>query len=246
LALIASQQFFFAACRNNLGASAVKGAGMEALLAEKRRGGRPSRRDAAALKERILEEATEMFLARGFGATSIDALAAGLGISKRTFYHRFRGKPDLFEAVVERLIARWRKAADSTPPPRGTPEEQLRRVARQILDVALSSQALALYRLVIAEASRFPDLARIVHLHGTGEAITLIESLLEDSDHKPAARRFAAEHFLSLVITVPRHRALGLGEPMAKTERATWVRATVDLFLRGTDGRHSPGMRVSP
>ncbi len=73
-------------------------------------GGRPSRLESAQLSDRILNVATALFLGHGFGATSIEAVARRAGISKRTFYHRFRGKEMLFEAVVRRLIERW------TPP----------------------------------------------------------------------------------------------------------------------------------
>src|SRR5262249_55470481 len=54
-----------------------------------RRGGRPSRAAAALLGEHILDVATELFFAQGYGATSIEAVAEQARISKRTFYHRF-------------------------------------------------------------------------------------------------------------------------------------------------------------
>src|SRR5205807_3741873 len=57
-----------------------------------RRGGRPSRQQTAALQQTILDSAAALFLTRGYGATSIEAVAAGARISKRTFYHRFRDK----------------------------------------------------------------------------------------------------------------------------------------------------------
>src|SRR5260370_40917978 len=74
-------------------------------------GGRPSRLESAQLSDRILNVATALFLGHGFGATSIEAVARRAGISKRTFYHRFRGKEGLFEAVVRRPIQR------GAPPP---------------------------------------------------------------------------------------------------------------------------------
>src|SRR6266446_9807488 len=76
-------------------------------------GGRPSRLESAQLSDRILDVATMLFLSHGFGATSIEAVAKRAGISKRTFYHRFRGKEVLFEAVVRRLIARWTPPLDA-------------------------------------------------------------------------------------------------------------------------------------
>ena len=77
-----------------------------------RRGGRPSRAASEQLGERILDAATQMFLALGFGATSIDALAQQLRMSKRTFYHRFPNKEALFAAVVHRIIQRLRPPPD--------------------------------------------------------------------------------------------------------------------------------------
>src|SRR6476660_5730663 len=76
-----------------------------------RRGGRPSRAASEQLGELILDAATQMFLANGFGATSIDAVAQHLRMSKRTLYHRFPDKEALFAAVVHRIIDRLRQGA---------------------------------------------------------------------------------------------------------------------------------------
>ena len=71
-----------------------------------RRGGRPSHAATALLGEHILDVATELFLAQGYGVTSIEAVAQHARISKRTFYHRFPDKAALFSAVVRRIVAR--------------------------------------------------------------------------------------------------------------------------------------------
>src|SRR5437588_919460 len=103
-------------------------------------GGRPSRLESAQLSDRILDVATALFLTHGFGATSIEAVAARARISKRTFYHRFRDKADLFEAVVRRLIGRWLPPFEARLIEAGPLEELLRRLASQILFVALSPE----------------------------------------------------------------------------------------------------------
>src|ERR1700728_4812718 len=76
------------------------------------RGGRPSRADALRLRGRILEVATELFLAEGCGSTTIEAVAARAGVSKRTLYHRFDDKAALFAAVVHEIIQQIRPPAD--------------------------------------------------------------------------------------------------------------------------------------
>jgi hypothetical protein len=54
-----------------------------------RRGGRPTRSEAERLGARILDAAAELFFTVGYGATSIEAVARRIGISKRTFYSRY-------------------------------------------------------------------------------------------------------------------------------------------------------------
>lgn len=206
-----------------------------------KRGGRPSRSDALKLGDRILDVATEQFLREGYGSTSIESVASRAGISKRTFYHRFDGKADLFAAVVHRIIEQIR------PPPNvpliegATLREVLRRLAGFILQAALSPQALALHRLVTAEAARFPELARAVNGEGsTEEATTMIAGLLYrefgDSGMPAAARAGAAQQFLDMVIATPQRRALGLGSPMTATELDGWADDAVRLFLNGCRG----------
>jgi TetR/AcrR family transcriptional regulator, mexJK operon transcriptional repressor len=202
------------------------------------RGGRPSRADALRLRHRILEVATELFLAEGYGSTTIEAVAARAGISKRTFYHRFDDKSALFAAVVHEIIEQIRPPAGVPLIEGATLRDVLRRLAGMILRAALSPQAIALHRLVMAESARFPELVRAVHGDGsTREATTLIGGLLarelRDSTFSAEKRAFAAEQFIFMVVTLPQRRAMGYGTPMTATELDVWAEETVDLFLNG-------------
>jgi AcrR family transcriptional regulator len=198
------------------------------------------------LNERILEVATELFLAQGYGLTTIEALARRAGISKRTFYHRFADKAVLFGAVVHRVVEGMR-------PPPGIPllegatlHEVLQRLAGLILHAALSPPALALHRLIVAESARFPELARAANAQGAShEAIVLISGALareiDNADLAAPAREFAALQFLQLVVTVPQRRALGFDSPMSHAELEAWADSSVRLFLNGCRGwRRSP------
>jgi len=200
-------------------------------------GGRPSRLASAQLSDRILTVATELFLGDGFGATSIEAVARRAGISKRTFYHRFRGKEQLFEAVVRRLIERWMPPIDAALLEAPSLSEVLTRAADYMLELALTPEALALHRIVIAEAPRFPGLARILHELGAAAAIDRIARYLGErsaaGEIRPVDPRFAAEQFIAMVVTAPRRRALGLGKPLDAGELRAWVDNTVALFLDG-------------
>jgi TetR/AcrR family transcriptional repressor of mexJK operon len=205
------------------------------------RGGRPARADALRLRQRILEVATELFLAKGYGSTTIEAVAARAGISKRTLYHRFDDKSVLFAAVVHEIIEQIRPPAGVPLIEGATLREVLCRLAGMILRAALSPQAIALHRLVMAESARFPELVRAVHGDGSArEATTLISGLLarepRDSTLSAEKRAFAAEQFIFMVVTLPQRRAMGYGTPMTAAELDAWADKTVDLFLNGCRG----------
>jgi TetR/AcrR family transcriptional repressor of mexJK operon len=128
-----------------------------------------------------------------------------------------------------------------------TLRDVLRRIAVLMLRAALSPQAIALHRLVMAESVRFPELVRAVHRDGsTREAISLIRGLLAREPRESRgprmaklcaeSRAFAAEQFIFMVVTLPQRRAMGLGTPMTAAELEIWADQAVDLFLHGYRG----------
>lgn len=203
--------------------------------------GRPTKEETAGIQDKILDVAAAFFFEDGYGATSIEAIAKQARIAKRTIYSRFADKPSLFRAVVHRVIERLRPP-NVTHLFEGTKlEDILYELARVILDASLNSQALALHRIVLAEATRFPELALIVHDQGTRkEAVQRISALLQRMTTKPnndaGSNIFAAEQFLQMVVASPQRRALGLGIPMKKEELDIWAKNTVKLFLKGYPG----------
>lgn len=218
----------------------------------RRRGGRPSRDEATRLSDRILDAATDLFFQRGYGATSIEAVARSARISKRTFYHRYDDKAALFGAVLHRIIQGLRPPATLPLVTGASLTEILRRLAGIILHAALTPQAVALHRLIVGESARFPKLAAAVTREGaTQEAIALIGGLLQQETRAGRLTLddplLAAEQFLQLVLSVPQRRALGLGKPMTPQELVHWTEAVVDLFLNGCRVRDNraldPGKR---
>jgi TetR/AcrR family transcriptional repressor of mexJK operon len=206
-----------------------------------RRGGRPSKADAEQLPRRIVDAAAELFFTLGYGATTIEAVAQRARISKRTFYHRFENKAALFSAVVHRTVERLRPPADVPLLHGANLPEILHTLAKLILRAALSPPAIALHRLIVAESSRFPDLAAVVARQGASEeAVRLIAGVLEREAHAGNITldnsTFAAQQFLYMVIALPQRRAMGLGMPMTSAEVNAWARDVVNLFLNGCRG----------
>lgn len=195
--------------------------------------GRPTREDAERIGEAILAAATEMFLAQGYGATSIEAIAQRLGIAKRTFYARFKDKAALFEAVVHHIVDKLKPPDMAHLFEGGTLEEILLRIGQLAMDAATSPTALALHSLILAESSRFPELAAIATGEGTRQqAVDALARLLSDR-LPPEEADFAAQQFLQMVMSLPQQAALGAAPKMSKEHHRLWVRRTVSLFLDG-------------
>jgi AcrR family transcriptional regulator len=219
-------------------------AGETALLLEApppKRGGRPSKAEAEQLGEHILDVATELFLANGYGATSIEAVAQRAHVAKRTLYTRFDDKPALFAAVMHRIVERLHPTDGMPLYGGGSCEIVLLRLARLLLRGTLTPQALALTRLLLAEAERFPELTRVVTREGASTKAALgIAQFLEAETRAGRLNVrdpvFAAEQFIQMVIAVPQRRAHGMGAPMSEDELDRWALQTVDLFLTGCRG----------
>jgi TetR/AcrR family transcriptional regulator, transcriptional repressor for nem operon len=64
------------------------------------------------VRDRILDAAHELVIARGFDATTVDAIIDAAGASKGAFFHHFESKPELGRALVERYAAADRVILD--------------------------------------------------------------------------------------------------------------------------------------
>jgi len=146
-------------------------------LAE-RGGGRTGRSRRANRRAQIIAAANELFLERGYGDTSIDAVVQRAGGSKSTVYDLFGGKDGLFEAVVEDVVgAIVRPLPDIATLSLGL-RETLLLVAREHAELVLSERHAALMRLVAAEAQRRPEVGRIYYEIGPARGHLKLEAYL--------------------------------------------------------------------
>ncbi len=202
------------------------------------RGGRPSQQDAPLITERILDAATALFLRDGYGATSLEAVAAAARVSKRTLYARFAGKAALLQVVVGRLVTQWLPPFDAQLGQASGLDTALLGAARVMLATALVPEALALHRLIISEIGRFPELALVLQEAGAGVGVQRLAGVLARAGI--ADPGWAAEQFMVLVLSVPQRRALGVGPPLDARAQEDWAVRAVGLFLRGAAGLANP------
>jgi TetR/AcrR family transcriptional repressor of mexJK operon len=186
----------------------------------------------------VLDAATDLFLREGYGTTSLEAVAAAAGVSKRTLYARFAGKAALLQMVVARLVTNWLPAFDAEIGQGGGLRDTLLGSARVMLATALTPQALGLYRLIIAEIGRFPELALVMRDAGAATGTDRLANVMAAAGISDPI--WAAEQFMALVLSVPQRRGLGLGSPLDTAGQDVWAKQAVDLFLDGlsaSDGR---------
>jgi AcrR family transcriptional regulator len=120
---------------------------------------------AQAKREQILKTAQALFLAQGFERTTMNAITAAAGISKQTLYHYYPSKEELFVDVLQSLAlhrlwvdvpqVEWKAAAVS----RDDLERVLVQIAVSLTRYLTDPTYVALVRVLVAEAPRFPHLA---------------------------------------------------------------------------------------
>jgi AcrR family transcriptional regulator len=97
-------------------------------------------------RERILEEAVKLFYERGFTGTTLDDIAAELGVTKPFIYTHFRSKTDLLAALCKPTIELSLDAVSRAAKSVGSPTSRLHRAIVDFTQVVLSRQAnIAIY-----------------------------------------------------------------------------------------------------
>ncbi|WP_325678664.1 TetR/AcrR family transcriptional regulator [Rhodopila sp.] len=129
---------------------------------------RPGTAEAESPKRKaILEAASRLFMAEGYGAVSMDAIARAASVSKATLYAHFGAKDRLFAAIITGACERMEREHCGALESAGlTIRETVRLVGRHWLEFMLSEPAVAVRRMVVAEGPKFPELAHAFYENG--------------------------------------------------------------------------------
>lgn len=182
----------------------------------------------------ILNAATELFAARGYGAVSMDAIARSADVSKATLYAHFASKDRLFATIVQVACMENIMPADDLPDAATADAAALRAIGSRSLRFFLEDRSLAIQRLVIAESARFPELGRAFYDNGPA---VLRQRLAAWMAGRPGLLvpepEMAAEQFIGLLRAGLYLRAsLGLAPEPAEPAIDAVVTAAVRTFLR--------------
>lgn len=196
-----------------------------------------------ARRDAIVEAAAQLFEEAGYERASMNELAKRLGGSKTTLYGYFPSKESLFEAVVRSHATGH--LADATAGLEGMAagnaaelgDTLLRFGERMLAVLAHDARAMAVYRMVIAEAGR-SELGRLFYQSGPAESLATLggflhaamqAGLLRESD--PELR---AKQFLALVTAEIEERMYQCNPaPLSSEQVRGMVKRAVDMFLAG-------------
>lgn len=192
---------------------------------------RPSDSIPADSRQRVLDAATEVFMEEGYRA-SIDRVAAKAGVAKQTVYNHFPSKDVLFGEVSRRCSASILVSLDGNE---DDVRESLLRFGAVFRERMLSDDGIAAYRALIAEAARFPALARAFYANAPQQTAQRLAGFIARAMERGVLRRddprFAADMLLGMLATVERTARL-CGEPLPPPAmEAQRVARTIDCFL---------------
>jgi AcrR family transcriptional regulator len=194
----------------------------------------------------ILKAATAVFLEHGYEGARLEEVVHRSGGSLATVYAQFGGKQGLFAAIIAEICA---EIVASLPkldePGPDAPEDVLFVFASTYLGLLLTPASLALYRVVISESTRCPELGQAVFEAGPARAAERLAVYLRRQTEWGALAvpdpGLAARQFLEMVKGDLHFRALlGSGPPPSIEEIDACVRAATRVFLGGTARHRSP------
>ena len=145
-------------------------------------------------RAQIRTAAKALFLRSGFQGTSTDAIAAAAGVSKETLYRYYARKEDLFVDVVRSLTTERLHLAQWTERPAEPTSIQelrllLRAIAQEVLETMVQPEYLAIFRLMLAELPRFPELGPLFRQTVPEPAINALLILLRQGQARGVVRQ---------------------------------------------------------
>lgn len=157
-------------------------------------------RVAAEKRALIVRAATELFLEFGYDRASLARIAERAGVSRATLFKQFPTKDALFDAIV---LESWTEDDNIESPQAGDLAAGLRILGRRYAALLGEPQMSDLFRIVIAELPRFPELARSHFSQGKMPYFQSVRDYLAAESEAATARiddpDMAATQFLGMI-----------------------------------------------
>ncbi|BBU95686.1 MULTISPECIES: TetR/AcrR family transcriptional regulator [Providencia] len=126
----------------------------------------------------LITAATEIFLQYGFEGATLDMIIERAGGSRSTLYKNFGDKEGLFAAVIASMIDDIFQEPDEKTPPLDTIESILSFYGSRFLLNVLKPESIGLYRLILGEYNRFPEITHAFFEQGPVKSYRLLTQKL--------------------------------------------------------------------
>ena len=184
----------------------------------------------------LIDVAQKMFLERGFADTTMQMIAEAAGASKETLYRHFASKELLFAEIIS-TKARQISGPDAPMSRGGNPETVLSELGVNLLRTILTGEASFLFRTVVAEAARSPELGNLFYARGPGLTVERLTQYLAEASARGEVHcedpTVAARLFLGAVVSQFHLRRLFQSDwkPPTEKEISRHVEAAVSMFM---------------
>ncbi|XVQ06557.1 TetR/AcrR family transcriptional regulator [Spirillospora sp. CA-255316] len=195
------------------------------------------RRRSESKRAAVLDAAEALFVSEGYELTSVDAIAARAGVSKRTLYDHFGDKQTLFQGVLVRvndaLVATVRAAIDQELTRGRDLREALMAFALRVATTAFPSSEYVTFRRLTSQERSAPRPPETVREQPERMLEERFAKLAADGEIRVADPRRAAQHFVALTLLLALETLKDdPGSEAAKAKIPAIIADGVDAFLR--------------
>lgn len=186
--------------------------------------------------DQVLDGARTVFLRDGFEGASVDDIVREAGVSKATLYSYFPDKRLLFVEVAKAECAAQSDAAVAQVEATGDLREALITAATRMVQFFMSDVGLQVYRIIVGESQRFPELGREFYESGPARVRGILKRFLQKAVDEGKMKiddiDLAADQFPELCKAgLHLKMALGLRDAPTEQEIQRVVEGAVDMFL---------------
>lgn len=180
----------------------------------------------------IIEAATRLFLCKEFSGVSMEEIARESKVAKQTLYSYFNGKDDLFRAIIRAQSEAFFATLPHNDDPAQNIEEFLYVLGERAVDMLFRHDTLALYRVIVSETPRFPELGKFYWQSGAQAFIDRLEAFLAGHGFSKERAQNATEQFLSFMFgTLLSKTLLNKDYHPSKEEKKAHIEQAVSTFF---------------
>ena len=183
----------------------------------------------------ILDAAQRLFYHQGFDETSLAMIINETGGSRRSIYNEFGNKRGLLMAVIQRQVKSQSEILTSINRDLEA-REALNQVCSKFVRGMLSAELMSLFRLVVQQVVKFPELGEMIYQNGPMVGILPLADYLSWLTEKNILKiencHFSAQMLLEMAKGPLHTRSLLLPDINASDEEITQqVTKAVDIFI---------------